>query len=105
MDAIRIRGGKTLHGVIPVSGAKNAALKMMAAAALTGERCRLTNVPEIEDVRVLTEVLTDLGVATVAVPLLYVVALLVCARVAWRLAVRRFPVPVETPSVAAGDAA
>jgi len=34
----------------------------MAAATLTGERCRFTNVPEIEDVRVLTEVLHDIGV-------------------------------------------
>ena len=45
-----------------VSGAKNAALKLLAAAVLTGERCRLENVPEIEDVRVMTEVLRDLGV-------------------------------------------
>ena len=46
----------------PVSGSKNAALKMLAAATLTGERCRFTNVPEIEDVRVMVEVLRDLGV-------------------------------------------
>src|SRR5207342_3295725 len=44
------------------SGAKNAALKLLAAATLTGERCRLTNVPEIEDVRVMAETLRDLGV-------------------------------------------
>ena len=45
-----------------VSGAKNAALKLLAAAVLTGERCRFENVPEIEDVRVMTEVLRDIGV-------------------------------------------
>ena len=45
-----------------ISGAKNAALKMLAAATLTGERCRFTNVPEIEDVRVMAGVLQDLGV-------------------------------------------
>ena len=45
-----------------MSGAKNAALKLLAAAVLTGERCRFENVPEIEDVRVMTEVLMDLGV-------------------------------------------
>ncbi|HLO36637.1 MAG TPA: UDP-N-acetylglucosamine 1-carboxyvinyltransferase, partial [Candidatus Deferrimicrobium sp.] len=39
-----------------------AALKMLAAATLTGERCRFTNVPEIEDVRVMAETLRDLGV-------------------------------------------
>ena len=47
---------------MPISGAKNAALKLLAAATLTGERCRLTNVPEIEDVRVMAETLRDLGV-------------------------------------------
>jgi UDP-N-acetylglucosamine 1-carboxyvinyltransferase len=45
-----------------VSGAKNAALKLLAAATLTGERCRFTNVPEIADVTVLVEVLGDLGI-------------------------------------------
>ena len=45
-----------------ISGSKNAALKMLAAATLTGERCRFTNMPEIEDVRVMVGVLRDLGV-------------------------------------------
>ena len=45
-----------------ISGSKNAALKLMAAATLTGERCRFTNMPEIEDVRVMAETLRDLGV-------------------------------------------
>ncbi|HJW23133.1 MAG TPA: UDP-N-acetylglucosamine 1-carboxyvinyltransferase [Candidatus Limnocylindrales bacterium] len=57
-----VTGGAPLEGSVPVSGAKNAALKMLAAATLTGERIRLTNVPEIEDVRVMTETLRDLGV-------------------------------------------
>jgi len=57
-----VEGGKALEGTIRVSGAKNAALKMLAAATLTGERCRFTNVPEIEDVRTMTETLSDLGV-------------------------------------------
>src|SRR5881628_2779992 len=57
-----VNGGVALEGTIQVSGAKNAALKMFAAATLTGERCRLTNVPEIEDVRVMAETLHDLGV-------------------------------------------
>jgi UDP-N-acetylglucosamine 1-carboxyvinyltransferase len=61
-EAFRIEGGRRLEGSVRVSGAKNAALKLMAAATLTGERCRFTNVPEIEDVRVLTDVLRDLGV-------------------------------------------
>src|SRR5678816_875767 len=49
-------------GTVPISGSKNAALKLLAAATLTGERCRITNVPEIEDVRVMAETLRDLGV-------------------------------------------
>ena len=61
-EAFRIEGGRPLTGTVHVSGAKNAALKLLAAAVLTGERCRLENVPEIEDVRVMTEVLRDLGV-------------------------------------------
>jgi UDP-N-acetylglucosamine 1-carboxyvinyltransferase len=57
-----VTGGQPLQGTVKVSGAKNAALKMLAAAVLTGERCRFTNVPEIEDVRAMTETLRDLGV-------------------------------------------
>src|SRR5215216_5666413 len=61
-EAFRIDGGTPLEGTVQVSGAKNAALKMLAAATLTGERCRFTNVPEIEDVRAMAETLRDLGV-------------------------------------------
>ena len=60
--SFRIEGGRPLRGTVRVSGAKNAALKLLAAATLTGERCRFTNVPEIEDVRVMAETLRDLGV-------------------------------------------
>jgi UDP-N-acetylglucosamine 1-carboxyvinyltransferase len=61
-EVFRIEGGRPLSGTVPISGAKNAALKMLAAATLTGERCRFTNVPEIEDVRVMADTLRDLGV-------------------------------------------
>jgi UDP-N-acetylglucosamine 1-carboxyvinyltransferase len=61
-EVFRVEGGQRLTGTVQISGAKNAALKLMAAATLTGERCRLTNVPEIEDVRVMAETLRDLGV-------------------------------------------
>jgi UDP-N-acetylglucosamine 1-carboxyvinyltransferase len=61
-EVFRIEGGRPLNGAVAISGAKNAALKLFAAATLTGERCRLTNVPEIEDVRVMAETLRDLGV-------------------------------------------
>ena len=61
-EVFRIGGGQRLSGTVRISGAKNAALKLLAAATLTGERCRFTNVPEIEDVRVMAETLRDLGV-------------------------------------------
>ena len=44
-EVFRIDGGVPLIGSVPISGSKNAALKMLAAATLTGERCRFTNVP------------------------------------------------------------
>jgi UDP-N-acetylglucosamine 1-carboxyvinyltransferase len=61
-ETIRIEGGRPLRGDVPISGSKNAALKLMAAATLTGERCRFTNMPEIVDVALMAEVLSDLGV-------------------------------------------
>ena len=61
-ERFRIEGGRPLNGTVAISGSKNAALKLLAAATLTGERCRFTNVPEIEDVRVMADTLRDLGV-------------------------------------------
>src|SRR5450830_1915406 len=61
-EVLQIEGGRPLEGSVRISGAKNAALKLLAAATLTGERCRFTNVPEIQDVAVMAETLRDLGV-------------------------------------------
>ena len=61
-EIFRIQGGRPLIGRVRISGSKNAALKLLAAATLTGERCRFTNVPEIQDVLVMAETLRDLGV-------------------------------------------
>jgi UDP-N-acetylglucosamine 1-carboxyvinyltransferase len=62
MDRIRIRGGKSLKGEIPISGAKNAALKLMAASLLTAEPLVLANVPRLADVRAMAELLVSFGV-------------------------------------------
>jgi UDP-N-acetylglucosamine 1-carboxyvinyltransferase len=62
LETIRIEGGRPLRGEVRISGSKNAALKLLAAATLTGERCRFTNVPEIADVSLMADVLRDLGV-------------------------------------------
>ncbi|TVP66824.1 MAG: UDP-N-acetylglucosamine 1-carboxyvinyltransferase [Nitriliruptor sp.] len=61
-DAFRVRGGATLHGTIRLSGAKNSALKLMAAALLSEEPLDLSEVPAIADVPVMAEVLQGLGV-------------------------------------------
>lgn len=62
MDRIRIRGGRRLNGEIPISGAKNAALKLMAASLLTPEPLVLANVPRLADVRAMAELLVSFGV-------------------------------------------
>ncbi len=56
-----IRGGEELRGSVRVSGAKNSALKLMAASLMTGDECRIVNVPDIGDVRIMAEVLRHLG--------------------------------------------
>ncbi len=45
LDKIRVQGGTVLNGNIPISGAKNAALKHLFAAMLTGEPVQFTNMP------------------------------------------------------------
>ncbi len=62
MDRLKITGGKPLSGTIPISGAKNSALKLMAAALLTPEPLTLTNVPQLADTRFLSQLLQTLGV-------------------------------------------
>ncbi len=62
MDKIRIRGGKRLKGVIPISGAKNAALPLMAASLLTGETLRLGNLPHLADISTMARLLAEHGV-------------------------------------------
>src|SRR5260221_1545181 len=63
MDRIRIRGGRPLHGAIPISGAKNAALPLMAAALLTDETLALGNLPHLADIATLATLLAQHGVA------------------------------------------
>ena len=61
MQKFVITGGMPLHGDVRIAGAKNAVLKMMAAAVLTDEAVRLRNVPRISDVMLMREVMTDIG--------------------------------------------
>ncbi|MEE9140702.1 MAG: UDP-N-acetylglucosamine 1-carboxyvinyltransferase [Alphaproteobacteria bacterium] len=62
MDKVRIRGGKRLAGTIPISGAKNAALPLMAASLLTEETLTLSNLPHLADISTLADLLMRLGV-------------------------------------------
>ncbi|MFZ6035993.1 MAG: UDP-N-acetylglucosamine 1-carboxyvinyltransferase [Patescibacteria group bacterium] len=61
MAKLHIDGGTSLNGTIAVSGAKNAALKMMAAALLTDGVVQLHNVPDIADIHAMQKILTSLG--------------------------------------------
>ena len=62
MDAFIVRGGRPLAGTVRVSGAKNSALKLAAAALLAEGRTVLRNVPDIRDMQVMAAVLEHLGV-------------------------------------------
>src|SRR5271154_3612076 len=63
MDRILIRGGMPLSGTIEISGAKNAALPLMAASLLTDEKLVLSNLPDLADVRTMTNLLAQHGVS------------------------------------------
>ena len=62
MDRILIRGGAPLSGTIPIGGAKNAALPLMAASLLTAEPLVLTNLPHLADIDSMADLLAQHGV-------------------------------------------
>ena len=63
MDRLVITGGNRLEGQIPVSGAKNAALPLMCAGLLTRESLVLSNLPQLADIRTLSDLLKGHGAA------------------------------------------
>jgi len=63
-ERLIVNGGKELAGAIRVSGAKNAMLKLIAAAILTPELCTIDNVPRIVDVNLMLQVIEHLGAQT-----------------------------------------
>jgi len=63
MDKICIRGGVSLQGEIKISGAKNAALPLMAACLLTDHPLTLENIPDLSDIMSMSELLSQLGVS------------------------------------------
>ncbi|NQT56279.1 MAG: UDP-N-acetylglucosamine 1-carboxyvinyltransferase [Desulfobacteraceae bacterium] len=62
MDKIIIEGGKPLKGTVKISGAKNAALPIIAACLLTGGWHRLHNVPHLRDIQTIKGIMSKLGV-------------------------------------------
>ena len=63
MDKLVIEGGARLSGTIAVSGAKNAALPILCASLLSPEPLLLANVPQLNDVRTMRTLLSQMGVA------------------------------------------
>jgi UDP-N-acetylglucosamine 1-carboxyvinyltransferase len=63
MDKILIRGGVPLAGTIPIGGAKNAALPLMAASLLTAEPLILANLPDLADIATMANLLVQHGIA------------------------------------------
>ena len=61
MTRYEINGGNPLEGTVTISGAKNAAVAILPAALLVKGKCRVENVPDISDVRILLDILADLG--------------------------------------------
>jgi len=62
-----INGGTPLNGTVTISGAKNAAVAILPAALLVSGKCRIENVPDISDVRILLSILEHMG-AKIAMP-------------------------------------
>lgn len=61
MNRIVIKGGKRLEGTVKISGAKNAALPIIAGALLTKEEVILSNVPSVQDVQMMAELAQSVG--------------------------------------------
>ena len=61
MDKLVVKKSGPLYGEVIVSGAKNSVLKLMAASILADEKCVIENVPNIQDVKVMSEILRAIG--------------------------------------------
>lgn len=65
MDKLILRGGKALQGEVVISGAKNAALPIMAASLLANDHVTIANVPHLKDITTMMELLGQLGASLV----------------------------------------
>lgn len=65
---LKIEGRHTLSGEVRISGAKNSALAIIAGTLLCSEECRLTNIPDLADIKRMTEVIAALGIGIKSQP-------------------------------------
>ena len=61
LDKFVITGGNELHGEIEISGAKNAAVAIIPATILSDDVCRIENIPNIDDVSLISKILSEMG--------------------------------------------
>src|SRR5947209_15487577 len=61
MDEFVMKGGRALHGTVRVSGAKNSALPVMAAALLTSDKVVVRNIPKVRDLITMSKLLAFIG--------------------------------------------
>jgi UDP-N-acetylglucosamine 1-carboxyvinyltransferase len=65
VERLVIRGGRQLKGTVKISGAKNAALPIMAATLLAEGKSILHRVPNLRDIRMMQEILCGIGASAV----------------------------------------
>lgn len=61
LDKFIINGGTKLHGEVEISGAKNAAVAIIPATVLSDDICRIENIPNIDDVSLISKILSEMG--------------------------------------------
>ena len=67
MEQYIIKGGHPLVGEVEIGGAKNAALAILAAAIMTDETVRVDNLPDVQDINVLLEAISEIGASVTRV--------------------------------------
>ena len=67
MEQYIIKGGNPLAGEVEIGGAKNAALGILAAAIMTDETVRIDNLPDVQDINVLLEAISEIGASVIRV--------------------------------------
>ena len=60
-DVIRVEGGYPISGEVPIGGAKNSVLKLMAASLMAPGSYKIVKVPDISDVKIMSDVIGTLG--------------------------------------------